>query len=41
MVKKSKTVTNSTDNSSVADEQISDISEVEVKKLISKGKDKG
>ena len=41
MVKNSKTVTNSTDNSSVADEQISDISEVEVKKLISKGKDKG
>jgi len=41
MVKKSKTVTNSTDNSSVADEQISDISEVEIKKLISKGKDKG
>ena len=41
MTKKSKTAANSSDNSSVADEQSSDVSEVEVKKLISKGKDKG
>ncbi|PPR16994.1 MAG: RNA polymerase sigma factor RpoD [Alphaproteobacteria bacterium MarineAlpha9_Bin3] len=41
MAKKSKIITNSSDNSSVADEQSSDISEVEVKKLISKGKEKG
>jgi len=40
MVKKSKPVINNSDNSST-DEQISDISEVEVKKLISKGKEKG
>ena len=41
MTKKSKTAANNSDNSSVADEQSSDISEVEVKKLISKGKEKG
>ena len=41
MAKKSKSVTNGTENSSVQDEQSSDISEVEVKKLISKGKEKG
>ena len=40
MTKKSKTAANSSDNSSVADEQSSDVSEVEVKKLISKGKEK-
>ena len=32
MTKKSKTTANSSDNSSVADEQSSDVSEVEVKK---------
>ena len=41
MTKKSKTAANNSDNASVADEQSSDISEVEVKKLISKGKEKG
>ena len=40
MTKKSKPVNNNSDNSSV-EGQISDISEVEVKKLISKGKEKG
>ena len=41
MTKKSKTAKNNSDNSSVSEEQSSDISEVEVKKLISKGKEKG
>ena len=41
MTKKSKTANNNSDNSSVSEEQSSDISEVEVKKLISKGKEKG
>ena len=41
MTKKSKTAANNSDNASAADEQPSDISEVEVKKLISKGKEKG
>ena len=41
MTKKSKTTKNNSDNSSVSEEQSSDISEVEVKKLISKGKEKG
>ena len=41
MNKKSKTANNNSDNSSVSEEQSSDISEVEVKKLISKGKEKG
>ena len=41
MAKKSKTSNNNSDNSSVSEEQPSDISEVEVKKLISKGKEKG
>jgi len=41
MTKKSKTAANNSENASVADEQSSDISEVEVKKLISKGKEKG
>ena len=41
MTKKSKTSNNNSDNSSVSEEQSSDISEVEVKKLISKGKEKG
>ena len=40
MTKKSKTAANNSENASVADEQSSDISEVEVKKLISKGKEK-
>ena len=41
MTKKSKTAKNNSDNSSVSEEQSSDISEIEVKKLISKGKEKG
>ena len=41
MTKKSKTAKNNSDNSSVSEEQSSDITEVEVKKLISKGKEKG
>ena len=41
MTKKSKTAKNNSDNSSVSEEQSSDISEVDVKKLISKGKEKG
>ena len=41
MTKKSKTAKNNSDNSAVSEEQSSDISEVEVKKLISKGKEKG
>jgi len=41
MTKKSKTAANNSENASAADEQSSDISEVEVKKLISKGKEKG
>jgi len=41
MTKKSKTANNNSDNSPVSEEQSSDISEVEVKKLISKGKEKG
>ena len=41
MTKKSKIAANNSDNSSVVDEQSSDISEVAVKKLISKGKEKG
>ena len=41
MAKKSKSITKNTDNSSTSEEQRSDISEVEVKELISKGKEKG
>ena len=41
MTKKSKIANNNSDNCSVSEEQSSDISEVEVKKLISKGKEKG
>jgi RNA polymerase primary sigma factor len=41
MSKKSKSVNNNSDGSSAQDEQSSDISEGEVKKLISKGKEKG